>query len=226
MGDCVRYLTKNDTVTPANSSGCNGFCFPFTYTAGGTGHNPEVVSIQQCKKWYSRVKNWSLSTDAAIVDAFGNAFSMGGGGTMTPNVLNATTELQLINPGRIRNFGFTSGSNDNADVSFVTNIIKDTGDLYPGFDGISSISGTGPGSGQMLIYMYDNGAGLPGITGNVDGISIPIFYDTTTFPITSFTLSTWSLTPVEYWPYGQHSNGAAIYDTSTGAILPGRSPLA
>jgi len=215
MADRVLFATTQDTITPANCSGFNCFPFPFTIAAPDYNH-PIAVSLDDCVKWFWRVKNWAITTDAAIVDTDGNPWSFSSG-VMVPGASNPTTESGHLDP--LLSLGF-SRSGTNYDFTFgIGGIVQDSGFLYPGiFNGIPGTVGSDAAKGILEFSPVLGGLGLPTITGTMDGYSIPIYYDATSFPPTSFTFTSFDLSPAEYWPYA-NSGGLPIWDTITGAQL-------
>lgn len=214
MADRVTWLTTQEPGTEV--SGCNGFCFAYRYTTP-TPSQPIVVPRSDCKKWYSRVKNWHLDTDAEVVDSDGNSWALGDA-DLGPGIDNPTTESQLVDFLKPRIFGNVDQSEAVMSLSLMeppNYIYRDTS-LHPT---IVMEAAVGPdiSKGQLLISANSTSAHDGTITGMIDGYDLTLYYALVA-PAMSFTLSSFVLTPVEYWPYAA-KNGSPIYNTTTGAEL-------
>lgn len=225
MSDNVRFLTVNDTVTPANSSGANGFPSPFGTGPTGTGtQNPVKVSLSDAVKWWWRVKNWKLQPSTwSVTDDTPNTFTLTTG-DMIPGVGNATRELDLINPNAAaHNFGISSASsqiNLFIDESVGGQIQDaDFSHVWPELRLPTSFLGD---SGKEIDFAFDQsilGTVTGHFAGSIDGYAVDIYYDASSTHITSFTVGNMDFVPVEYWPYAALSDGSPIYNTSSGAQL-------
>jgi len=220
MADRVPFATINDSVIISRSSGFNGFPFPFA--SGSVASRPFAANYHDCIKWWWRVKNWTISTDLQEVDNTSATWTLANG-TMNPGGSNAARELNLIG-GVAHEFGIGDATTNGFTAAFFgstgSRIILNSGQYYPDITGIGFV-GPNTADGRVSIFL-GSVPGLPEISGTIDGYTIPIAYDATTFAPSSFTFSTFVMTPVEYWPYAA-TNGSPIYNTSTGAQL--QSPL-
>jgi len=220
MADRIPFATVNDSVVPARSSGFNGFPFPFA--SGSSPDNPIVVNYLDCIKWWWRVKNWTISTDLQEVDNASATWTLDNG-TMNPGPRNSTREFNLIAPTE-HSFGIGDSTTNGFSMAFMgaigSQIILNAGQYYPDITG-NGFVGPNPTDGQVQIFL-GSVPGFPEISGTIDGYTIPIAYDATTNPPSSYVFTTFVMTPVEYWPYAA-TNGSPIYNTSTGAQL--QSPL-
>lgn len=235
--DCIRFGTINDTVTPANSSGENGFPFP-TPVGGDADHPLPITVTQDAFKWWWRVKNWSFSsTWSATFGAIGVTFT---NGTMD-NSTNAIAVANLWPPSPLANhyFGFPAGTGNSTGALSLFTILGaptpaflNTGIYSPA---IALSSPSGPtftrlfDSTNTFFVQFDfNPNNLTNVTGTfvatIDGYNVTCYYDATTSPPTVYNVGTMDFTPQEYWPYAQLIDGLPVYNTTTGAVIPGRDP--
>jgi hypothetical protein len=228
MGVNVRYLCDNGS-TGHGYSGANGF--PFAYSDSGTspddagGFNyPIEVDFETLIKWWWRVKTWRLETDFSATKgsdsyAIPNGIIMGAPGT---------DELGRIDKG---NYPQGGAGSDYYNIRLgillpttITAIIKDGSTLYPSIDIDFGLSYIQPKLGDpSKMFFGQTSSGFETLLGTIDGIDLPMIVDGTA--VDSFNATQFDLIPDTYWPYAQRLDGAAIYDTSTGDVLPGRSPL-
>lgn len=230
MSDRVIFGTINDTVTPANSSGFNGFSFPYSNGPTGTGTaRPIKLDFDQAKSFYSRVKNWTFSstwssTQGVDTQTFAN-------GIATPGNSNATRELQVWNPGFVKEFA-TGGSGGVSTLAFAVNPLYGVEygtsttprKLWPSFNLATGFFGQTilrAGTSSLIIFAFDT-TQLTAVTGSfvgqINGNNVDIYYDATTFPPDSYVPGTMSFTPSEFWPYAA-KDGSPIYNTTTGVQL-------
>lgn len=228
MADRVRFMTWNDTGTPALSSGANGFPAPYNDGSDSTFAYLIAVVFTQIIKWYWRVKQWTISAATMSITA-------GTGGTAVTNQVVpgdfsplSGSELQLIQQGT--QFGFVTGGSAPMEmdlfVGTVAPSIKKSGStLYPSL-AITGTFSADDGLGNIISVSFINDPSLAGATGNfnamVDGITVAIYYKVSSTGTTSYDLSALTIIPKVFWPYGA-LDGSAIYDTATGAQL--QSPL-
>jgi hypothetical protein len=246
MSDTVRSLTWNDTATPANSSGANGFPFPIGAGPGTVGtNNPVKITFQDAIKWWWRVQNWNFDSSCVLV-------SGGGGvpdrsfvsGPMGPLGDNATRELGLI-----PNIGYGEGGHQwsadttpfggsgSASLSFLPNWLYDdptnnVGNIWPGV-GLNDGGGTPSeitNDNGSAVYLDTNPENLPeaatgSFTATIDGYDVTVYYYADIAPDSgdSFTPGSMTISPISYWPFAALADGSPIYDTTTGAQL--QSPL-
>lgn len=233
MSDRVIYATKNDTVTTANSSGFNGFDFPYATGPTGTGtQRPLMVTVQQSKKWWSRVKTWTMaSTWSCVISGVTYAFD---NGPMTPQS-PSTSELDLVRPGTPRqnvatqtppsaNGIFTLALDPTFSLDDPTNLAGNVWVALGVPSGFTTTGGTlgAPGSSSLGVYFACVPTAMPGgvATGSfsalLDGEAFDLYYfDAGT---DSYSAGAMEFTPTEFWPYAA-MDGSPIYDTATGAQL-------
>jgi hypothetical protein len=218
MSDRVPFGTNEDTATPANSSGFNGF--PFPYTPGGSGDDfPIAVPLADCIEIYWRIKNWNISTDIIVTDSSPtppDTYPMQSG-DMTPSASNATRELDLIFS-IDHQFQEPTGA---WSIPFgVIPPINESGEtFYPAI--VLSASLGGP---FAVVSFNPSVVGFPFVaagsfTGSVKGLPITVYmFLNSSISGLSITGSFLDITPIEWWPYAA-KDGSPIYDTSTGAQL-------
>lgn len=236
MSDCVRFLTFNDTATPANSSGCNGFAWPTPYSGTtGTGTpNPLQCTLQQSVAIWWKVRNWTLASSCVVTGALGttNSFT---NGVLNPNSANPATEKNLYDhafpthewsngASGVNTFDITLGTpSDWVNLSptsvwpFLRMIASGLQDLDgPGFcsiafDKSALITPKGPMSGSIILVAADISYTLP----------VDLYYDDSSVIIGggTFTPGAWSLTATDYWPFASLAAGTPIYSASTGFSL-------
>lgn len=222
MSDCVRFGTTNDTVTPANSSGFNGFTFPYQ-TSGTTGAGspaPVGFTFQEAKKIWDRVKNWQFSsTCTMVVSGVTYSFTTQ---TLAPNSGNAARELDLIKNGTLRDFGGTDSVQFNIATPFINTANTEFGTIFPAIGLGAALTGGGT---VVSFSTIDTGSSDGVFNGLIDGNNVSIYYYLGSPPPGTFTPGNMILTPIEYWPYAGSAGGlfpgSPIYNTSTGiAIIP------
>lgn len=235
MSDCVRWLTWNDTVTPANSSACNGFPSPtpFTGTTGTGTPNPAQFTLQQAGALFWKVKNWTLASSGVLHGSSGtpNSFS---NGMMTPNAANPATEKNLydhafpthewaIGTAAVNLFDFTMGACTDWVNSSPTSV-------WPRL--VMTASGLADLDGSAFCPFFFDTTGhatakvMSGVITLVAAdisynISVDLYYDDTSIILAggSFTPGPWSLTATDYWPFASLAAGTPIYNTATGFSL-------
>lgn len=232
MSDTVRFMTVNDTATPAKSSGANGF--PFPANAGSDADHPLAISIpDDAFKFWWRVKNWSLSSSWSCTD--GTTTATFTNGIMTPS--GATTELDLIDPNSPHNFGFPFSTTSAGLLSIYTpaGVAAPQCFLNAGvYNPYLSLSGNGIttqlNAGTTFVRFAFNQADLTNLTGSfvatLDSYDVTCYYDATTSPPSNFTPGNMDFTPTAFWPYAQYVNNLPVYNATTGDVIPGRSPTA
>lgn len=239
--DRVRFLTWNDTGTPANSSGANGFTTPFL--AAGGALFPAAVPYDQVISWYWRNRLFQIaSTDLSIT-----AGALTGSvttGDMTGGQLNAagssmTSEIQHVARGA--NGPRTSGAwgpSGDATGGMTLNLFLDGVNDCPAiyFDGsdyfpVIAITGAfsviDGGNSITLNFSTDPGSvgGTPdGSFGiSFDGIPLVLYYKAVSvsgdgaFSFSDLNLTT-STSANSYWTY-KNLAGQPIYSDTTGSIL-------
>lgn len=236
MADTVRFMTWNDTVTPANSSGANGFPTPFI-AGGGSFPYATAMTFDEAIKLFWRVKEWSLSTDGAVTASGITTTLPNGvltGGAVQDGGFVMTSEIQHVNqalsgPGVQCTKDATSANGDShASFGFfidgVTNapVVHTTGgNFYPPFfvGGVTRTASGEPIAADLAVTNDPGGTPKGSITATIDGIPFTLYYDYVLDPGASFTLTHFDLTPASYWPYAALADGTPIYNTSTGAQL-------
>jgi len=220
MSDCVRFGTTNDTVTPGASSGFNGFTFPYQ-TSGTTGpgtSNPVGFTFQEIKRIWDRVKNWQFSSTCSMVVS-GTTYTFSTQ-TLTPNSGNASTELDLIKNGTLRDFGGTDSLQFQITTPFINTDNTEFGTIYP--DIIFSVVLSGGGS-VVSFSLINTGTPDGSFTGQIDGVDMTVYYYFGSPPPDTFTPGNMILTPIEFWPYagsaGGTNPGDPIYDTTDDSQL-------
>lgn len=250
----VRFLTQNDTIEPSAASGCDGFPFPTPpYPVDPPDNHPIELSLAEAIRWYYRIKEWEYSTDLVTTgqksDGTPTHYNLSGAGTM--NALNPpATELELVyHPGvafghdfRAQNvqtgqdFGFGPDGvvTTTVDLSFMSGPVYriDPGGMTPPIilpDLVISASIVGRIDDQdhVLLTVNVNLDDAHGLVARVDNNTVSTFYkgvdsDDPTVRWVA-TGSTLDFNPHQYWEYADE-NGNAIYNSSTGAVLPGRHP--
>lgn len=231
--DCVRFMTTNNTVTPADSSGADAF--PFPSPAGTDADHPLAVTVKQdAIGWWWRIKNWSIaSTWSATFGATVATFTNGAMDNSTNAI--AVANLWPTSPLANHYFAFPANANSSGAMNLftvpgATPCFLNAGVYSP------AMALTSP-SGPTITRLFDgpnyvqfdfNPANLTNVTGSftatVDGYDVTCYYDATTSPPTSFSVGTLDFVPVEYWAYAQLIDGLAVYSTVTGLVLPGRDP--
>lgn len=229
MADRVRFLTWNDTVTPAKSSGGNGFPAPFNATAAVDVYNTQVT-LADCLKWYWRVKEWKVTADLLVTGPGGTAFIVSG--QTATVVLGPATELDMIQQGNhwLHNAMASGGTNPagathaalllfgNGAVSPEPAIKFDAPNHFPWLE-VNAIVGTIIDGYVQFDSIQANVSPPDGsITAIVDGYAVTLYYQSHLDPGTTLTGSSLVFTPVSYWPYAA-ADGTPIYDSATGAEL-------
>lgn len=218
MADCVRFATTEDTGTPANNSGFNGFPYPFDTTTSVPEFRFPVVRIfDDCVKFWWRIKNWTVTTDASAT--VGASTTTVPNGTMTPDASNATRENDLMIAGTVHNFANTVGASEFISFACANKIVQHAGNLYPNLAIAATASPDGVNGIALRLFSPDPvlGAATGSITGTVYGVNLPVYYWIQGTP-DSFVFTSFDLEPVEWWPY-QTTTGLQIWDTTTGAQL-------
>jgi hypothetical protein len=213
MSDRVSFATTEDTITPANSSGFNGF--PIPYITGSQGaFNPYNFSFDNCIKMWWRIKNWTLTTDASVTKdgVTGSVVN----GDLVPFGQPAS-EMGLI---YAANNPFLNSSDGVWALALIGNIHYDTGTLYPSMSTDMHCDASGTGARLAVRFFSPDptlGAATGSITGTILGQTKTIYYWTSGAP-DSFTFSTFVLEPVDWWPY-KNTLGNPVWNTSTGAQI-------
>lgn len=218
MADRVAYLTTQDNMTPANTSGCNTFAIPFDTVTTVPNYNcPIIRSLDFCDDLWWRIKNWAVTTDASITQ-FGTTNTMYNG-VLIPDSVNATTELDLELATSNHSFSSPSSSTDALTFICAQVIGQSSGDLYPQQVLTSAVVGVGTSSIQFRLFEPD--PFLPpadgSITGTIYGQSITVYFYISGTP-DSYTFSSFDLSPVEWWPF-KTTTGLPVWSTTTGAML-------
>lgn len=236
MSDCVRWMTRNDTVTPANSSGCNSFPSPSpsTGTTGTGTPNPASFTVQQATALFWKVKNWTLASSAILTGSGGtpNAFT---NGVMTPNAANPTTVSQLYDQtfpthewstgtGGVNLFDITMGACTDWVNSSLTGVwprlvmtasglVDLDGSAFCPFAFDKTTLGTPKGPMGGTITLVANDVSYAIVT--------DLYYDDSAIIAAgaSFTPGAWSLTGTDYWPFASLAAATPIYSTSSGISL-------
>lgn len=220
MSDRVRYLCAN--------GGEVGFPFLLDRTGGPSAFYPVAMDLLLLVELWWRVKSWSLSTDLSLTDAMGHTFTQANG-PMDPALGMPVRELNLITncnaSALVYNVFSLAGTGYSASFSILGSgaIRLSGGLLYPGLQisaGVASNLVTPIESVQLDTTFTSS----PQIPATIAGVPVPMGMDATSFPPTSYTASFLHITPVEWWPFAD-INGNPIFNTATGALLPGKSPL-
>lgn len=88
-------------------------------------------------------------------------------------------------------------------------LINDSGTYYP----YIAIFGEAGGIQFSSTPIYPNST-----VGNVDGLTLPIYYANAPLG-TTVTVTSFDFTPVEWWPYASRFDGSPIWDAATGTQL-------
>lgn len=233
MSDRVIFGTRNDTGTPANSS---GFCgFPFRPTPGSASPS----STQFLAEWtflraieeYWRIKEITFSVSIQITEGVApdrTFYDLTGSSTVGIQFFH-TRELDIVTvplTGMWSPNGavipltqsYENGDPDstgNVTVSLTTDILH-----QPSAGAIEA----GAGCDLFLAVNYPAG-GTPISAGNANilGQTVPMWVASPTADtvVTGFSAT---ISAAEYWPYAGR-DGLPIYNTATGALLPGRTAL-
>lgn len=230
MSDSVHYLTYEDTGTPANSSGCNGFPVPFN--AGGVANVYDTqVTLKDCVKWQFRVKEWELVTDFSVTGPAGNAFIVSPQTTTSP--IGPFTELDMFQLGSrkvhdaLANGGTNVASGTNAAIflfgEMATTVpmpaIKfSSPNYFPWIRLVADVATVANGDVQFDSVQSVVSPPDGSITATIDGYNVTLYYKSSLAPGYTFTATQLNFTPKTYWPY-KGANGNPIYNTSTGAQL-------
>lgn len=222
MSDAVHFATRNDTMTPANSSGFNGFAYPFTTGSTGAGTaNPLNMTFPEAVKHWWRVRNYAVSavTPWTLTSA-GITYTFSGGNLSV--ITGPSRELDFLNQ-RNQLWGETTAT-ESAGLSFVldpslffpTGYIRGAGTtLWPAL----IISGNISNPFGTSFVNFGNFQTSGSFNVSIDGMSFTTGYDSTSvLPGDSFTVGDLVFTAIEYWPYAA-ADGSAIYDTTTGVAL-------
>lgn len=230
MSDTVRFMTRNDTGTPANSSGANAFAYPFVTGSTGTGTaNPLQMTLANAVKYWWRVRNYSVSSITPwTLTSAGTTYTFAGGNLTI--ITGPTTELDFVNQGD-QQWGETT-STESAGLRFILNpsvlppngyipVASPSTDVFP----CLLISGSISNPTGTSFVNFGNFQTSGSFNVSLDGLTFTTGYDSTgVLPGDTFTVGDLVFTPIDYWPYAQLSNGLPVYDTSTGLVLPGRDP--
>jgi hypothetical protein len=223
VADNIHFLTNNP-ADPADAYGCSGFPFkiatsapsPEYYPIALARHDPDPTA-PSCSKWSLRTRIWKPTTD-------GTAGSVSIPSVNMTDFTGRTRELE-IRQGAGAGTVFQTLSGTGYDLNFemfgdpLPKLWKDGTDYKPQINIAGSIN---DGMGNTLefnsVESELSGPSTGSITGKIDTKDIPIYMIATgTASMTSFELN-----PSEFWPYDYQ--GDPIYDTATGAILPGMDP--
>lgn len=229
----VIFGTHEDTGTPANSSGFNGFTFPFNYVVPNV-EFPLGTTYQNVKKWWSRVRGWTPTTDLqASAGPYLITFPS------TEQTLTDTDE-STVRFLAVRDLIFSPDINTPAsppdETSGRTDLLftrladqqdairKDSGLFYLQLKISGSfriVDNTG-GNGVDAAWSTD-AADLPGaptgmITGTLDGVGVTVYYWSTVGGDGAFSITTLDFLPTLFWPYAA-ADASPIYNTTTGAQL-------
>ncbi len=233
MADNVRFGSDNGTGG-LSYSGFNGFPFPFF---GGTidANHPVVVTFQGNVKVWWRVKNWNITTDLTLISTVSGPpisypFLTG---NLNPDPSNATRELELIDTTKTHNFGLTSSTGATSvfwmELPFSEAIYQSGASLIPRLVLNMSIADpTDPTVSASASFVSPGTITIAGSITNVDAggpIAINVYAGVSDPARSSVTGSSFTLSPASYWQYAELSTGLPIYDTTTGSVLSGRSPL-
>jgi len=226
MSDRVRFGTWNDTVTPASSSGFNGFILPRPDVATVSDDPKFTMTFAEVIEFVWRVKKfrWKCSVTWQIdVTPNREYYSIVYDQTLARN---RTTESSLPNtfsydlltntPAVTVNVTFEDGSPpssfaDTLSISGSVDFALDTEDWTFSFDWGARVASTDPTPGTVVGSMSFLG-GTYDLYGPT--IALPTAHDI------AFTASSFEV--VEYWPYAA-LDASPIYNTTTGAQL--QSPL-
>lgn len=233
MSDCVRFGNWNDTATPANSSGGDGFTFPMALGPTGTGtgtSNPVKIPYQQAGKWWWRVKNWTLAATSSMHSGGVDVTFITG---VMDNSGNAIRELDLVQPTAKHGFQIVGSASQalgfNLNPSFILD--ADLLHVWPALDSLFDLTFlTNISHGSSAVFFAFDITKLPGgvstgsLTLTMDGVPIDFYYNANLQDGDTFTPGTVTLTATEFWPFAQLKDGLPIYDTATGAVLAGRDP--
>lgn len=221
MSDNVRFGTINDTATPANSSGFNGFPFPYdgSGTTGPGTPAPVGMDFKEAMKMWWRIKTFSFSSTWSMVVA-GTTYTFTSGNMS--GATSRTTELdmtQAANDLRFDTIG-TQACQFQLTTPFINTSKDEAGTIYPTFTfAINLITPSGIGTPYILFSTQDTGGSIGNFNADFDGLTLTIYYYFPSGAPDSFSVGNMLIEAVEYWPYAALSDGSPIYNTSTGAQL-------
>lgn len=268
MSDRVFFGARNDTGTPADSSGFNGFPFPLPEWDGGSVTTvPQAyiaVPFATAIKWFWRVKKWRIQVSVSLSGSHDSG-SPSWSGTLTSDVIKGTryvsfptrvtSELDLLKQnmatsnvlesassngpvtvsadGEMDWLGGPSGASvgTNLAMSSDQSLFRDGSNIrYPITCGDAVVFSGGDTVGDAFGFFSSGSTFYPAtnFTAYVDGL--PMTFQFYSNPASGTDLATIvsaisvTIDPYEYWPYASAA-GAAIYSTTTGALLSGRTPL-
>jgi hypothetical protein len=219
MADRVFFATTEDTGTPANNSGFNGFPYPFNRTISVPEFRyPVVRTLSDCVKLWWRIRNWGVVTDASAT--VGGTTTGVPNGAMTADPSSATRENDLQFTSAVHNFDNTVGASEFIRLAVANSIVQaGGGNLYPNLSVAATASPDGVNGIALRLFSPDPtlGAATGSIVGTVLGVPTPVYYWILGAP-DSWVFTSFSLEPVLWWPYA-NSVGLPVWDTATGAQL-------
>jgi len=188
---------------------------------------PDLGSDERLMEWFYRVKTWRH-----VIDLYSGLVPFDYNGTydlLTHDIyqdgasvgtdLPANEKYLMIDPttgvGWATTFSVLSG--------FGTIFLRVLGDYYITMSGETEIEWfpeivfSASTAGLDLDTVNNVGDRLSDATLTVDGISIPL-YELDLLPSHTFTGS-YTVTPVEWWPYAPTSGGDPVFDSATGAQI-------
>ncbi len=212
MGKSVRYFGGTGT---APMDGVIPFCNKIT--ASQTQDHPFLCDIDQLAEIYWRVKKWELEItyyDTALDETKTHAETLEK--RTSPSFVNAVPahETDLTCPHPWSDGGATStpsiflAGTPGDDSRYVTTNSKYAPQFYLNYYDLN---------GTFTLTSHNTGTSNLSLELSNSTISVPI-------TIMGGTLTSATLTATEYWPYAQQSDGLAVYNTTTGAVLAGRDP--
>lgn len=211
--------------------------FPCTRIAGSPDDaHQTAMSLPEIAELWWRINGVTMSTDISWTDASSGFFSISSGTLVS--VGSATRELDLVNPANNPGFfiGYTGSiPPDNNFISYLSNagsdaIILNGGLFYPNVSLTFRVNASSTANSSIQISTSSTPDTLFPPLVNTGSLAMNFFGKSYTVYLyaqsaATITGSVLDITANSYWPHAQFSDGLPIYNTSTGSVLSGRSPL-
>lgn len=215
-------------MTPANSSGANGFAYPFVSGSVGAGTaNPLQMTLAQAIRQWWRVRNYKVSAVTPwSITSLGVIYTFSGGNLSV--ITGPSRELDFVSQSD-QQWGETTAT-ESAGLRLLLNptvlppngFIPGTGtSIWPALLISGSISNP---TGTSFVN-FGNFQTSGSFSVSLDGMSFTAGYDDSgVLPGDTYAVGDLVFEAIEYWPYAQLSDGLPVYDTVTGAVISGRDP--